>query len=94
MVIHDKSKSFLNTRDQNLFIVDIDIEFSFECVMDENASPDTNTIIVSSPVGFEGDWDSIPSVPVYFPESFSNSLDDSFGDEVGLLLQVRTTKIN
>ena len=94
MVIHDEGESFIDTADQDFLVIDIDIEFTLESVMNEDAGPDAKAIIVSSPVGFEGDGDSIPSVPIDFPQSFSTSLDDTLGDQVGFLLQVRTTKSN
>mmetsp|Transcript_6733 Transcript_6733/g.7511 ORF Transcript_6733/g.7511 Transcript_6733/m.7511 type:complete len:114 (+) Transcript_6733:51-392(+) len=88
MVIHDKSEGFFDTTEQDLFVINIKTKLSLYSVMNEDTCSHTDFIIFIFPIGFEGDWDSIPSIPIYFSKSLSYSFDYPLGNQVWFLLEM------
>ena len=84
MHAHNEMEAVLDTLQEDLSIIDINVEFAFEGIMNEDASLDIDIIILTVPVGFEGNWDTFPSVGVGMAESFTDSLDNSLGQNVRL----------
>ena len=64
METHNMMEYILNTLQQYLPIIDINIEFSFNGIMDQNTSSNIDIIIFTVPMGFESYRDTIPSLGV------------------------------
>ena len=88
MESHNELEAILNTDHKVLSIINIDIEFSLKCIVDQNTCFDANFVILRVPVSFVCDWYSVPSVWVHATESFSDALDDTLGEHVGFLVQM------
>ena len=59
---HDPMEAVLNTLHENFTIINLDIEFVFNCIVDHNACLDVHLVVLVVPVRFERDWNTIPSV--------------------------------
>ena len=86
MDAHQKLKAVFHTYEQMLAVVDIDIEFTFDSVVDHYARFDADFVIFRVPVSFISNWHTVPSVRVMMSESFTYAFDDSFGEDVGLYI--------
>ena len=81
---HDVIESSLDTVDQDFPVIDINAELPLEGIVDHDAGPHTQHLVLSVPVGFVGDWDSVPSDMVNFPESISDAPDNPLGEHMRL----------
>lgn len=77
MTTHNVIKTVLNWSKQYSSIVNINIEFSLKSIMYVNTCSDVD-VSIDQPLSFECYWDSFPSEWIYFSESLSNSVDNSF----------------
>ena len=93
MDTHDELEAVLNADEQVLSIVDVNVEFSFESVMNVDTGLNTDLIILRVPIGLIGDWNTVPSVWVHVSESFADASDDSLGKDMWLLLKMMMISI-
>lgn len=84
---HYEVKDILHRLQQDLSVVDIDVEFSFDDVVDQHACLDIGVTGLTVPVGFEGNGHTVPSVWIDVSQSLTNYLDDSLGQHMGLYLE-------
>ena len=90
---HNEVEDVLDTLQKHFAIVNVYVEFTFDSVVNHNASPNVVVIILVIPVGLERDWNTIPSVRVDVTKSITATTDDSFGQNMWLLLQVYVVSI-
>ena len=88
MHAHQELEHILYTNQQVLAVVNINVELTFDCVVDQNTGFNANFIAFGKPVGLVSNWDAIPSVRVHVPESFSNASDNSLSENVRFLVQM------
>ena len=81
---HDEMEAVLHTLEQKSPVIDIDIEFTLEGVVHQDASLDVNVIIFRVPVCLESYGDTIPSLGVSMSQAVSNTLNDALGQYSGL----------
>ena len=93
MNTHDKLEAVLNTDEQLLSIINIEIEFSLNCIMDQNACFNADFVIFRLPVGLVGDWNTVPSVWINVSESFTDASNDSLGKNMRLLVEMMMVSI-
>ena len=74
-------------------IIDLNVEFVFEGVMDQHARLDVHLVQFVIPVRLESDWDTIPSVWIDVAEAIATNLDDALGHDMRLLVQVNVVLI-
>ena len=67
-----------------LAVVNIDVEFAFESVVNEDAGLHANLVILRVPVRLVRDGHTVPSVVVHVTESLADASDDSLGEHVRL----------
>lgn len=78
MIVHDKSKSVLNRSQEHFSLVDVNTKLSFKLVNHMNANSQINSSCIIQPICFESYRNSFPSKRVYFSQSLSNGINDSF----------------
>ena len=88
MHTHHVMETILNTLHKDLAIVNLNLEFIFNGVMNHNARFDTSLIVLVIPMRFESDWNAFPSIWINVPKSISANLNDSFGKHVWFLSQM------
>ena len=88
MHAHQELEHILYTDQQVFAVVNINVELTFNCVVDQNTGFNANFVALGKPVGLVSNWDAIPSVRVHVPESFSNASDYSLCENVRLLVQM------
>mmetsp|Transcript_10688 Transcript_10688/g.7983 ORF Transcript_10688/g.7983 Transcript_10688/m.7983 type:complete len:81 (-) Transcript_10688:99-341(-) len=71
MLAHDEMEAVFYTLEENFPIIDIEVEFPFYSIMDEDASFNVNESAFVVPVGFEGNGYSFPPMGVDVPQSIS-----------------------
>ena len=76
---HDEVEAVLNALEENLAIVDIDVELSFEGIMDEDAGLDIDVVILRVPVSLESHRHAIPTLGVNVAQAVTHALDDALG---------------
>ena len=84
MDTHDKMETIFNTDEQLFLIVNINIEFSFYHIVNENACLYADLIVFRVPVCFVRYGYSVPSVWVHVSKSLSYDFDDSFSEDMRL----------
>ena len=84
MATHQELEGSLDWDDEILSVVDIDVELSFEGVVDQDAGLDAYLVILWVPVSLVCDWNTIPSVWVKVSKSLTTDSDDSLGKNVWL----------
>ena len=62
MHAHDEMEHILHTLHKNLAIINLNIEFVFNCIVNHNASLDIQLVVLVVPMRFESDWNTIPSI--------------------------------
>ena len=71
-----------------LSVVNLDIEFALDGVVDEDACLDVHIVVLVVPMGLESDRNTIPTVRISVSESVATDFNDAFGEHVWLLIQV------
>ena len=84
MDTHDEMETSFDTIQQVLSVIDIEVEFSLQSIVDQDTSLDIDLVALRVPGGLVGDGDSLPPVGVDFSESLADASDDSLGQHVGL----------
>ena len=74
-------------------VVDLDIELVLDGVMHQNASLDTELVILVVPMRLERDWDTVPAVGIDVAQPVAANLDDALGHDVRLLVQVQVVLV-
>ena len=88
MHTHDIVENILHRLHENLFIINLDIEFILNGIMDKDTSSNTEVTLLIIPVSLESDWNSIPSLWVDMSQSLTTALNDSLGQHMWLLVQM------
>ena len=76
---HDEVEAVLDTLEEDLTIVDIDVELSLEGIMDEDTGLNVNVVILRVPVRLVGHRHAIPTLGVNMAEAVAHTLDDALG---------------
>ena len=67
-----------------LSIINIDVEFTFDGIVNKDASLDVYLIIFRLPVSFICNWYTVPTVWINMTKSLSATSDDSLGEDMWL----------
>lgn len=81
---HHEVEAVLHALHQYFSVVNVNTEFSFNGIVDEDACFNIDLVILTVPVGLERDGHSVPPVRVQMSKSFSNYLNNSLCQYVGL----------
>ena len=81
---HDEVEAVLDALQQESAVVDIDVELSLEGIVHEHAGLDVDVVVLTVPVGLEGNGHTVPSLGVGVAETVTHTLDDSLGQDMGL----------
>ena len=81
---HDKVEAVLHTLQEDFPVIDIDIEFPFQCIVHKDACLYVNVVVLTVPVGLEGHWHAVPSLGVSMSQSIADCLDDALRQHIGL----------
>ena len=76
---HDEVEAVLDTLEEDLTIVDIDVELSLEGIMDEDTGLNVYVVILRVPVRLVGHRHAIPALGVNMAEAVAHTLDDALG---------------
>ena len=88
MKTHDELEAVLDTDEEVLSVIDINIEFPLEGVVHQYACLHADLVVLGVPISLVGDWDTVPSVWIHMSKSLTYAFDDSLGQHVGFLVQV------
>ena len=77
MDTHNELEAVLDADEQVLPVVNINVEFSLDNIVNQYASLYADLVVIRVPVSLVGDWDTFPSVWVHLSKSLSNHLDNS-----------------
>ena len=67
-------------------ILDLNSELPLDGIMNMSAGGNISISSFVVPVGFEGDWDALPTIRVNASQSLSDTFDKPLGDHSGFLL--------
>ena len=81
---HDELEAVLDADEQLLAVIDVNVEFALDGVVDEHAGLNANFVILRVPVRLVGDGHTVPSVVVHVAKSLSDAPDNSLGQNMGL----------
>ena len=81
---HQEVEDSFNAVQEVLSVVDIEVEFSLNRVVDKDASLDIDLVTLGIPRGLEGNWNSLPPVRIDFPKSLSYASNHSLSENMGL----------
>ena len=84
MHAHEEVEGVLHRLEKNLSVINIDVEFSFKCIMNQDASFYVNIIVLRVPVSLESHWNTIPSVRIHVSQTLSTNFNDSLGKNMRL----------
>ena len=90
---HDEVEHILNGLEQVLLVINLNVEFILDGVVHQHAGPDVHLVIFTIPVCLECDWHAIPSVRVNVTKAVATALNDAFGHDMWLLIQVNVVLI-
>ena len=90
---HHEVEHILNGLEQVLPVINLNVEFIFDGVMHQHASPDVHLVIFIIPVSLECDWHAIPSVRINVTKAIAAALNNAFGHDMRLLIQVNVVLI-
>ena len=76
---HNEVEAILNALQKESSVIDINVEFAFECVMNEHAGLNVNVVILRVPVGLEGDRHAVPSFRVRMSQPVTHAFNDALG---------------
>ena len=88
METHYELETVLDTDKKVFPVVDINIEFSLDGVMNQYASLYADLVILRVPVGLVGHWHTFPSVWIHLSQSLTYNLDNSLSQDVWFLVQM------
>ena len=77
MQTHDELEDVFHTLEEMLSVININVEFTFNGVVNQDACLNTDLVTFGVPVSFIGDWDSIPSVRINMSQSFTDASNNS-----------------
>ena len=81
---HDEVEAVLDTLEEDLAVVDINVELPLQGVMHQHAGLYVNVVVLRVPVGLEGNWNAIPTFGVEVAKAISNTLYNTLGQNSGL----------
>ncbi len=84
MDTHDEMKTILNTDEQLFLIINVDIEFSFYRIVNQNACLYADLIVFGIPVRFVCYWNAFPTVWIHVSKSITDNSDDSLSEDMRL----------
>ena len=71
-----------------LSVIDFDVEFGLDSVMEQDTSFDVHVVVLVVPVRLECHGNTIPTVRVDMAEAVATDLDDALGKDMRFLVQV------
>ena len=83
----------LNGLEQVLPVINLNVEFILDGVVHQHAGPDVHLVIFTIPVGLPCDWHAIPSVRINVTKAIAAALNNAFGHNMRLLIQVNVVLI-
>eukprot|EP00356_Strombidium_inclinatum_P002479 CAMPEP_0170479510 /NCGR_PEP_ID=MMETSP0208-20121228/720_1 /TAXON_ID=197538 /ORGANISM="Strombidium inclinatum, Strain S3" /LENGTH=133 /DNA_ID=CAMNT_0010751913 /DNA_START=20 /DNA_END=418 /DNA_ORIENTATION=- len=90
---HQELEATLHTVQELSSLVDVDVEFSLQGIVDQHAGADVDVVGLRVPGRLVGDGHTVPSVGVDLAKSLSYASDHSLGEHVGLLLHVMVVAV-
>ena len=84
MLCHDEVEGVFNALKQDFTIIDVKIEFPFNCVVNQDTEANIEFVGFRVPMRFESDRHAVPSLGIDMAKSITATLDKSFDDNVGL----------
>ena len=90
---HDEVEDVLDGLEQVLAVVDLNVKFVLDGVMDEHARLDVHLVVLVVPVRLECDRHAVPPVGVDVAQALAANLDDALGHHVRLLVQVNVVLV-
>ena len=90
---HHEVEHILNGLEQVLLVINLNVEFILDGVVHQHTGPDVHLVIFIIPVGLECDWHAIPSVRINVTEAIAAALNNAFGHNMRLLIQVNVVLI-
>ncbi len=81
---HDEVEAVLHGLKEKSTIVNVDVEFTLECVVDKHAGFDVDVVILRVPICLEGNRHAVPPLRVRMPQAITYCLDDTLGQHVRL----------
>ena len=72
-------EDILNWLEQVFSVIDLDIEFAFNSVVDKDARLDVHIVVLVVPMGLESDGDAVPAVRIGMAQSVATNFNDALG---------------
>ena len=88
MDTHHEVEAIFNAHHQVLSVVDVEVELSLQSFVNVDTSLYANFVIFRIPISFISYWNSLPSIWIHISKSLSYASNDSFGENVRLLIQM------
>ena len=86
MHTHDKVENVLYRLKQMLSVININIEFTFNCIVNKYASSNVKILVFIVPVSLKCYWNTIPSVWIDVSQSITNYTDNTLGKYMWFLI--------
>ena len=81
---HQEVEAVLDALQKQLSVIDINVEFSLERIVNKDACLNVDHVILAVPVGLEGNWHAVPSVGISMAQTITHALDDTLSKDVWL----------
>ena len=88
MDTHNEMEAVFNTHEEVFSIININVKFSLNSIMNMHTCLNANLIVLRVPVGLVRHWYSVPSVMIQVSESISTNSNDSLGENMRFLVQM------
>ena len=88
MHTHNEVKNVLDALQKVLAIINLNVELVFDCIVYQYASSNIKFITLIVPMGFECNWDAIPSVWIDVAKTFTAYFNDSLGQHMRFLVKM------
>ena len=85
---HHVVKDVLNAHQKMFAIINLDIEFVFNCIVDQHTCPNVKVVVLIAPVSFERDRNSVPTIWIDVAQPLATNLDDALCQNMRLLVEV------
>lgn len=90
---HNELEAVVDGLEQVFPVVDLDVEFVFECVVDQHARLNVHLVEFVVPVRAEGYRDAVPALRVRMSQPITDYLDYALRQNMRLLLQVNVVLV-
>ena len=93
MNTHYELEAIFDGLEQDFPVVNLDVEFVLEGVVDQHTRLYVELVELVVPVRSVGYGDAIPALRVSMTQAITNNLDDAFGEHVRFLLKVHVVLV-